>query len=258
MFRFSSICFALFAIWFTSVSIVEAAGDAPEIPDREWKQEGIFGTYDDSALVRGFQVYQEVCASCHSLNYIAFRNLLEIGFSADEVKTIAMDYEVQDGPDEEGDMFMRPARPSDYWPAPFANDNAARSANGGALPPDLSLIIKSKPNGADYLHALLTGYEEEAPSGFDLAEGMYYNHYFTGHQIAMPQPIYSESVEYIDGTEATVEQQASDVTQFLSWAAEPELEERKQTGLKVLIFLAVLIALLFVIYKRTWKRLKIK
>ena len=258
MYRAPTVIFALIITWLASINIVYAAGDAKEIPDHDWKQEGIFGTYDDSALVRGFQVFQEVCASCHSLNYIAFRNLVDIGFSPDEVKVIAAEYEVQDGPDDEGEMFMRPARPSDYWPAPFANNNAARAANGGALPPDLSLVIKSKPAGADYLYALLTGYEEEPPSGFELAEGMYYNHYYSGHQIAMPQPIYPESVEYVDGTGATIKQQASDVTQFLSWAAEPELEERKQTGLKVLIFLAVFVALLYVIYKRTWKKLKIK
>jgi len=235
-----------------------AAGAAPEAPDNDWPQEGIFGKYDKAALVRGFQVFQEVCASCHSLNYIAFRNLTEIGFTNDEVKAIAAEYEVEDGPDEEGEMFMRPARPSDYWPAPFANDNAARASNGGALPPDLSLVIKSKLGGADYLHALLTGYEEEAPEGFELAEGMYYNHYFPGHQIAMPEPLYEEAVEYIDGTEPTLEQLSRDVTQFLAWAAEPELEERKQTGLKVLIFIGIFTALLFVIYKRTWKRLKNK
>lgn len=233
-----------------------AASEAPSAPNRDWQQEGIFGTFDKAALLRGFQVFQEVCASCHSLNYIAFRNLVEIGFTGDEAKAIAAEYEVEDGPDEEGEMFMRPARLSDKWPAPFPNDNAARASNGGAMPPDLSLIIKARPGGSDYIHGLLVGYEDEAPEQFELAEGMYYNHYFPGHQIAMPPPLYEEAVEYVDGTEPTVEQLASDVTQFLAWAAEPELEERKQTGLKVLIFIGIFAALLFAIYKRTWKKLK--
>ena len=250
--------FASITLVFFITNKLYAAGDAPKPPNIDWRQEGIFGTYDKAALIRGFQVFQEVCASCHSLNFIAFRNLLEIGFSPEEVKLIAAEYEVEDGPDDEGEMFMRPARPSDYWPAPFANDKAARAANGGAMPPDLSLITKSKVAGSDYLYALLTGYQDEPPEGFELSDGMYYNDYYPGHQIAMPQPIYEESVEYIDGTEATIEQLSRDVTQFLAWTAEPKLEERKRTGLKVLIFLAIFAALAFVIYKRTWKRLKIK
>ncbi len=258
MLRYVCVAFVAFILTIGIATSSYAAAENIEVPDHDWKQEGIFGTYDDAALIRGFQVFQEVCASCHSLNYIAFRNLIELGFTSDEVKLIAAEYEVEGGPDEEGDMFMRPARPSDYWPAPFPNDNAARAANGGSLPPDLSLVIKSKPGGADYLYALLIGYEEEPPEGFDLAEGMYYNKYYSGHQIAMPEPLYEEAVEYVDGTEPTVEQLASDVTQFLSWAAEPELEERKKTGLKVLIFLGILTALLFVIYKKTWKKLKVK
>jgi len=233
-----------------------ASGGAPSAPNRDWQQEGIFGTFDKAALLRGFQVFKEVCASCHSLNYIAFRNLVEIGFTADQAKAIAEEYEVEDGPDDEGEMFMRPARLSDKWPAPFANDNAARASNGGAMPPDLSLIIKARPGGSDYIHGLLVGYEDEAPEHFELADGMSYNHYFPGHQIAMPPPLYEEAVEYVDGTEPTVEQLASDVTQFLAWAAEPELEERKKTGLKVLIFIGIFTALLFAIYKRTWKKLK--
>jgi cytochrome c1 len=232
-----------------------AAGDAIDIPGQDWQHEGIFGTFDRGELQRGFQVFKEVCASCHALEFIAFRNLVEIGFTEDEAKAIAKEYEVEDGPNDEGDMFMRSARLSDYWPAPFANDNAARASNGGALPPDLSLMTKARAGGADYLYALLIGYEEEAPAGVELADGMNYNHYFTGHQIAMPPPLYDEAVDYIDGTPATLAQHARDVTSFLAWAAEPELEDRKQTGLKVLIFVGILTALLFIIYKRTWARL---
>jgi cytochrome c1 len=233
-----------------ATSGASAATEAPEPPDVDWQHEGVFGTFDRAALQRGLQVYQEVCSGCHSLNYIAFRNLTALGFSEDDVKAIAAKYEVEDGPNDEGEMFFRPARASDYFPAPFANPQAARSANGGALPPDLSLIIKAREGGADYIHGLLTGYEEEPPEGVELADGMYYNHYFPGHQVAMPPPLDDDYLEYADGTPATLDQLARDITVFLSWAAEPELEERKQTGLKVLIFIAIFTALLFVIYRR--------
>ena len=232
-----------------------AAGAAEEPPDHDWKHTGVFGTFDRSELQRGFQVFQEVCASCHSLDYIAFRNLTEIGFSEDQIKAIAAEYEVEDGPDDEGEMFMRPAKASDYFPAPFANPQAARAANGGAYPPDLSLIVKARNNGLDYLYAVLTGYEEEPPGSFELAEGMNYNRYFPGHQIAMPEPLYEEAVEYADGTEATLEQLAHDVSVFLAWTAEPELEVRKKTGLKVLIFIAIFTALLYIIKRRIWAKL---
>ncbi len=245
----------LFSLTFVTFSNAEAAGDAMEPPDHDWEHTGVFGTFDRSELQRGFQVFQEVCASCHSLNYIAFRNLLEIGFSPDQVKSIASEYEVEDGPDNEGEMFMRTARPSDYFPAPFANAQAARSANGGALPPDLSLMVKARDGGLNYLYGILVGYEEEPPQGFELAEGMSYNHYFPGHQIAMPEPLYEDAVEYADGTETSLEQLSHDVSVFLAWTAEPELEIRKQTGLKVLIFLAVFTALIYIIKRRVWAKL---
>jgi len=245
----------LFGLTLVTISDADAAGDALEPPDHEWSHTGVFGTFDRAELQRGFQVFQEVCASCHSLNYIAFRNLIEIGFSEDQVKAIASEYEVEDGPDGEGEMFMRSARPSDYFPAPFANSQAARSANGGSLPPDLSLMVKARDGGLDYLYGILVGYEEEPPDGFELAEGMSYNHYFPGHQIAMPEPLYEDAVEYSDGTEASIDQLAHDVSVFLAWTAEPELEIRKQTGLKVLIFLAVFTALIYIIKRRVWAKL---
>ncbi len=232
-----------------------AGGEDIELPDGDWEHEGVFGSFDTGALQRGFQVYQEVCASCHSLNYIAFRNLVEIGFTEDQVKAIAEEYEVEDGPDDEGEMFMRKGRLSDYWPAPFANDNAARASNGGSLPPDLSLITKAREGGADYLYGLLIGYEDEAPEGVELQDGMSYNKYFPGHQIAMPPPLGDEYVDYVDGSPPTLDQYAKDVTVFLAWAAEPETVERKRTGLKILIFLFILTAILFVIYRRTWAKL---
>ena len=232
-----------------------AAGNAAEPPDHDWNHTGVFGTFDRAELQRGYQVFEEVCASCHSLDFIAFRNLVEIGFTADQIKAIAAEYEVEDGPDNEGEMFMRTAKPSDYFPAPFANPQAARASNGGAFPPDLSLIVKARDGGLDYLYALLTGYEEEAPEGVELADGMSYNHYFPGHQIAMPEPLYEEAVEYADGTEPTLEQHAHDVSVFLAWTAEPELEVRKQTGLKVLIFIAIFTALIYIIKRRIWAKL---
>ena len=229
----------------------KAAGEAVELPSQNWSFAGIFGTYDRGELQRGFQVYKEVCAGCHSLDYIAFRNLADLGFNELEIKAIAAGYEVQDGPNDEGEMFARPGLPADRFPAPFANANAARASNGGALPPDLSLMVDARPNGANYVYALLTGYAD-APSGVTVAEGMSYNRYFPGHQIAMPAPIAADGVEYADGTAATVAQQARDVTAFLAWAAEPNLEERKRTGVMAVLFLLVMTGLLYASKRKIW------
>ncbi len=246
---------AILGLVFAGIGSVFASGGAKEAPDHEWQHTGVFGTFDRGELQRGFQVFQEVCASCHSLDFIAFRNLVDIGFDAEQIKAIAAEYEVEDGPDDEGEMFMRTAKASDYFPAPFANPQAARASNGGAFPPDLSVIIKARDNGLNYLYALLTGYEEEPPEHFELAEGMSFNHYFAGNQIAMPEPLYEEAVEYADGTEPTLEQLAHDVSVFLAWTAEPELEIRKKTGLKVLIFIAIFTALIYIIKRRVWAKL---
>ena len=227
-----------------------SAGQKPE--SRDWSYQGIFGTYDRGALQRGFQIYQEVCAGCHSLRLVAYRNLAAIGLNEDQIKTIAAEFEVVDGPNEEGEMFNRPARPSDRFASPFANANAARAANNGSLPPDLSLMTKARKGGPDYLYALLIGYKEEAPEGVELMEGMYYNSYFPGNQIAMAPPLADDAVEYADGTKATAQQLAEDVTVFLAWAAEPELEERKRLGIKVLLFLIVLTAMLYAVKRQVW------
>lgn len=228
-----------------------AAGGAPKPPAQEWSWQGPFGTFDRAALRRGLQVYAEVCASCHSLNLVAYRTLGEIGFSEAEIKAFAAEYEVVDGPDDEGDMFERQARPADIFVSPFENDNAARASNNGALPPDLSLMTKARFNGPDYLYALLTGYGD-APAGTEVMDGMYYNAYFSGHQIAMAPPLYDDAVEYADGTEATEAQTARDVTTFLAWTAEPEMEERKRLGAKVMIFLLVLTGFLYALKRRIW------
>lgn len=230
----------------------DAAGNTPKPPKQDWSWSGPFGTYDRAALRRGLQVYAEVCSSCHGVKLVAYRNLMDIGFSEDEVKAFAAEYEVEDGPDDEGEMFTREARPADRFVEPFANENAARASNNGALPPDLSLMTKARIGGPDYLYALLVGYEEEAPEGFDLLEGMNYNHYFPGHQIAMAPPIGDDAVEYADETEATKEQIARDVVTFLNWTAEPELEERKRLGIKVLIFLLVLTGMLYALKRKVW------
>ncbi|MBL6946665.1 MAG: cytochrome c1 [Rhodospirillales bacterium] len=232
-----------------------AAGDAPELPDHKWTFDGPFGGFDQPALKRGFQVYSEVCSSCHGLSLVAYRNLADIGFTKGEVTEIATEVEVEDGPDDEGEMYFRPARPSDRFVSPFPNDQAARAANGGSLPPDLSLIVKARNGGADYIYALLTGYKEEAPEGLEMGEGMYFNESFPGHQVAMSPPLEDEAVEYEDGTEATLAQHAEDVTVFLTWAASPELEARKRLGIKVMIFLLVLTGMLFALKRQIWAKL---
>ncbi|MBC8339217.1 MAG: cytochrome c1 [Rhodospirillales bacterium] len=223
-----------------------------ELPARNWSFNGMFGTFDRGSLQRGLQVYQEVCAACHSLKLVAYRNLSAIGLNEDQIKKIAAEFEVQDGPNDEGEMYARPARPSDRFVAPFANDKAARASNNGALPPDLSLMTKARKGGADYLHALLTGYKETPPDGVKMGEGMQYNVYFPGNQIAMAPPLAEDAVEYADGTKATAEQLAADVSTFLTWAAEPELEDRKRMGVKVLLFLLVLTAMMYALKRQIW------
>lgn len=233
-----------------------AAASGGDLPEREWSFDGVFGTYDKAQLQRGFQVYTEVCAGCHSLRFVAFRNLAALGYSEDAIKAYAANHEVQDGPNDEGEMFTRPAIPSDRFVPPFANENAARASNNGAYPPDLSLITKARKGGANYLFAILTGYAEEAPADVELMEGMNYHKYFLGNQIAMAAPLYGDDVEYADGTEATLEQEAADVTAFLAWAAEPEMEQRKSMGIGVLAFLGILFVMVAAVKREVWKNVK--
>lgn len=234
-----------------------ASGEAEQPEAQDWKFSGLTGRFDVASIQRGLQVYIEVCSACHSLNHIAYRNLLALGFNVDEVKAIAEQYEVTDGPDDNGDMFDRPARPSDGFVSPFPNEQAARASNNGAFPPDLSLTSKAHPGGPDYIYAILTGFEDEPPEAdhIELGEGMNYNPYFSGKQIAMAQPLFEDSVEYSDGTKATVENMAWDVTNFLQWTAEPEMEDRKRIGWKVVLFLLVLSALLYAAKRQTWAKL---
>ncbi len=235
----------------------QAAGGGAELKDVDWSFSGPFGSFDKDALRRGLQVYSEVCASCHSLKFVAYRNLGDAGgpeLSEAEVKAIAAEYEVTDGPDSEGDMFERPAEPKDKFVSPFENEQAARASNNGAYPPDLSLMTKARKNGPNHVYSILTGYQD-APEGVTVGEGMNYNPYFSGGQIAMAQPLFEDQVEYEDGTPATVEQMSKDVVEFLHWAAEPKLEERKRLGLKVMIFLIVFAGLLYATKKRVWEDL---
>jgi ubiquinol-cytochrome c reductase cytochrome c1 subunit len=232
-----------------------AAGSQVELKEVKWPFEGPFGTVDRQAAQRGYQVFKEVCASCHALDYMSYRNLKEIGFSEDEVKQIAANATITDGPNGDGEMFDRPGRPSDRFAKPFPNEQAARAANGGAYPPNLSLIVKSRPNGANYLYSLLTGYAE-APEGMKMNTGMNYNKYFPGNQIAMAQPLYEDQVDYMDGTQATVEQMSRDVTIFLQWAAEPEMEHRKRMGIKVFAYLIIFTILFYLAKKIIWRDVK--
>ena len=232
-------------------NVAGAAERGIHIKDLTWPEDGMFGTFDRAALQRGFQVYQNVCQGCHGLKYLAFRNLEALGYGEEEVKAIAAQYTVVDGPNDSGEMFERPARASDKKPGPYKNEQEARVANGGAMPPDLSLIVKSRDGVQDYVYSVLTGYEE-APAGVTVPDGMYYNASFGGHLIAMPPPLLPDQVTYGDNTPATVDQMARDVTQFLAWAGEPYLEQRKQTGVKVLLFLIVVTALFYAYKRRVW------
>ncbi len=231
------------------------AAEVKEPPARDWPHEGIFGRYDRAALQRGFLVFKEVCASCHSARYLRFRDLEGIGLDADTVKALAAEYTVEDCCDENGEPFERPAKPFDRFPPPYPNEQAARAANGGALPPDLSLIVKARDGGEDYLHALLTGYGDPPAEAEAPAEGMNWNPYFPGGWIAMPPPLMEDLVEYPDGTPATVEQMASDVTQFLAWLSDPTMEERKRTGIKYMLFVLVLTGLFYAYKRKIWAKI---
>lgn len=247
----------LFAFAFAGVLPFSLAAneEIKPFPNHEWSFEGPRGTYDLAALQKGFQVYKQVCSACHSLKRIHFRNLAALGYSEAEIKAIAAEYEVTDGPNDLGEMFTRKATPADAIPGPYANDQAARAANNGALPPDLSLVVKARQGGPDYIYALLTGYENP-PAGKELPEGMHYNPYFPRGQIAMTPPLLEGIVTYSDGTTPTVQQMSHDVVNFLTWAAEPEMSERKQMGFKILVYLSVFTVLMYFVMRRVWAKVK--
>ncbi len=241
-----------------AASIFVAAADTPAeaakavpVPDYDFSFDGVFGTFDQMAKQRGFQVYREVCAACHGVRFIAFRNLMALGYSEEEVKALAAEYMVEDGPDENGDMFTRPGIPADRIPSPYRNEQEARLLNNGAYPPDLSLMAKKRKGGPDYIKALLVGYGEP-PADVELMPGMYWNDYFPGHQIAMPEILFDGSVTYADGTEATLEQMSLDLATFLMWTAEPSMDQRKQTGISVMLFLLVFTGLMYAVKRKVW------
>ena len=261
----------------TVASAQEAAGENPLPPHQSWSFSGPFGTYDTAQLQRGYQVYRQVCSNCHSAKFMSFRNLAEPGgpeFSDSQVKALSATFKVQDGPDDSGNMYERAGRPSDPFPSPFANEQAARAANGGALPPDMSTLAKARSfeqgglwflagpftqyqeEGPDYIHALLTGYKDAPPEGFKLPEGKYYNAYFPGHAISMPPPLSDGLVDYTDGSPKTKEQYAKDIAAYVQWMSERKVDQRKQTGFKTVIFLAVFAYLLFLIKRRIWAGVK--
>ena len=225
-----------------------------------WSFKGIFGTFDRASLQRGYQVYQEVCAGCHSAQHLSYRNLSEKGgpeFSTEEAKAIAAQFEVEDGPNSEGEMFMRPARLSDKFVKPYPNVEASTAANGGAYPPDMSVLAKARAGGADYLYSLLLGYEDP-PAGFELDDGVYYNKYMAGMKIKMASPLMDGIVEYSDGTDATTAQMAKDVTSFLVWVAEPHLESQHRMGFKAIIYLIILLTLVYMSKQKVWSRFNSK
>jgi ubiquinol-cytochrome c reductase cytochrome c1 subunit len=232
------------------------AQEAPPPPHQQWSFEGVLGTYDEAALQRGFQVYQSVCSACHALKHLAYRDLAELGYSDDQVKGIAAQAQVTDGPNDQGQMYQRPGKPSDMFVAPFPNDQAARVANNGALPVDLSMVVKARDGGPDYVYALIGLGFKDAPAGVTMQPNTYYNEYFPGHQIGMPPPLTTDGqVPYADGTKATVPQMAHDVTTFLAWASEPNLNERHRMGAKVVLFLLVAAGIFYAAKRRIWAKI---
>ena len=251
---FVKIFFVIF-IMLTSNSVYSEENKS-EFIKNNWSFQGVFGTFDRASLQRGYQVYQEVCSGCHSIQHLSYRNLSEKGgpeFLLEEAKAIAAQFEITDGPNEDGEMFNRPGRLTDKFVSPFSNAKAAAAANGGAYPPDMSVLAKARKGGADYIYSLLMGYEE-APAGYELDDGVYYNKYMPGHKIKMAEPISEGVVEYIDGTEATKSQIAKDITVFLVWAGDPHLEARHKMGFKVFFYLIILLTLVYLSKQKVWSR----
>ncbi len=225
-----------------------------------WDFKGFFGKFDRASLQRGYQVYTEVCSACHSMKYLSYRNLYEKGgpeFSKEQAKIIASQFEVIDGPNNDGEMFNRPARLSDNFVGPYPNDQAATAANGGAYPPDMSVLVKARKGGADYIYSLLLGYEDP-PEGISLDDGVYYNKYMAGNKIKMSNPLSEGLVTYSDGTASTEEQMAKDVVSYLAWAAEPHLEERHKIGFRAMVYLLIITVLVYFSMKKLWSRIESK
>ena len=248
-----SLIILLIGVSFNSIS-----AEKVEYLKTDWSFKGLFGKFDRGALQRGYQVYTEVCSSCHSMKYVSYRNLAEKGgpeFTEAQAKAIAASFEVIDGPNEDGEMFTRPGKLSDKFVMPYENVKAAQAANGGAYPPDMSVLVKARGGGANYIYSLLQGYEDP-PIGVTLDEGVHYNKYMYGNKIKMSNPLSDGLVEYNDGTKATIEQMSKDVTTFLMWTAEPHLEARHQMGFKAIVYLIILTVLVYFSMKRIWSRIE--
>ena len=255
VFKILSLIFLFFGI-----SLSAQSAEKVEYLKTNWSFKGLFGKFDRGSLQRGYQVYPEVCASCHSMKYLSYRNLAEKGgpeFTEAQAKAIAASFEVTDGPNEDGEMFTRPGKLSDKFVMPYENVKAAQAANGGAYPPDMSVLVKARGGGANYIYSLLQGYEDP-PMGISLDEGVHYNKFMYGNKIKMASPLSDGIVEYADGTEATVEQMSKDITTFLMWAAEPHLEARHQMGFKAILYLIILTILVYFSMKRIWSRVETK
>ena len=252
------ICFIFLSVTF--LGQVVFAEETKKLLSTDWSFKGYFGKFDRTSLQRGYQVYTEVCASCHSMSYLSYRNLAEKGgpeFSVEQAKAIAANFEVTDGPNDDGEMFTRPAKLSDKFVNPYQNDKEAMASNGGAYPPDMSVLVKARSGGADYMYSVLLGYDDP-PNNIKLDDGVYYNTYMPGNKIKMPNPLSEDLVEYNDGTKATNEQMAKDVVTFLAWAAEPHLEARHRIGFKAIVYLIILTLLAYFSMKRLWSRIEPK
>ena len=245
--------FLIFNIYFSALS-----AEKVELMKTDWTFKGLLGKFDRASLQRGYQVYNEVCASCHSMQYLSYRNLMEEGgpeFTEEQAKAIAANFVVTDGPNSDGEMFERPAKLSDKFVMPYPNEKAAQAANGGAYPPDMSVLAKARKGGVDYLYSVLLGYEDP-PSNIQLDEGVYYNKFMYGNKIKMPKILEDNLIEYTDGTLASEEQMAKDVVTFLMWSAEPHLEARHKMGFRALIYLTILTILVYFSMKKIWSRVK--
>ena len=249
----------LIALFF-GLQLNSNAAEKAEYLKTDWSFKGPFGKFDRAALQRGYQVYQEVCSSCHSMKYLSYRNLVQEGgpeFTVEQAKAIASSFEVKDGPNADGEMFMRPGKLSDKFVMPYENEKAAQAANGGAYPPDMTVLVKARGDGVDYIYSLLQGYEDP-PAGVTLDDGVYYNKYMYGNKIKMSNQLSDGLVEYSDGTNASVEQMSKDVTTFLMWTAEPHLETRHRMGFKAIVYLIILTVLVYFSMKRIWSRIETK
>jgi len=250
--------FVIFVLSSLCAFNVFSSEETNKLLSNDWSFKGFTGKFDRASLQRGYQVYTEVCASCHSMKLLSYRNLAEEGgpeFSEDQVKAIASNFEVTDGPNNDGEMFTRPAKLSDKFVKPYQNIEEAKASNGGAYPPDMSVLVKARSGGANYIYSVLLGYDDP-PSDATIDDGVYYNTYMTGNKIMMPNPLSEDLVEFNDGTKATKEQMAKDVVTFLAWAAEPHLEARHKIGFKVIIYLIILTILAYFILKRLWSRVE--